>query len=149
MPRSCGQTIAEFHKLAEDEVKVAGIVRNENRSAKPLPDAVIRENDLLLLEGEPLALERVVTSTGLKLSREHRRPEAGEALDEIGVIEAVIGPGSVLIGQTAERMALYERFHVNLIAVSRARRAPDRTPAHHHAAAGRRHRPSGQSHETA
>src|SRR5687768_16043460 len=115
-----GQTSAEFHKLAEDEVKVAGIVRNEKRSAKLLPYAEIRENDLLLLEGEPLALERVVTSTGLKLSREHRRPEAGEALDEIGVIEAVIGPGSVLIGQTAERMALYERFHVNLIAVSRA-----------------------------
>jgi di/tricarboxylate transporter len=115
-----GRTIAQFHKLAEDEVKVAGIVRNERRSAKPLPDAVIRENDLLLLEGEPVALERVVASTGLKLSREHRRPEAGEALDEIGVIEAVIGPGSVLIGQTAERLALYERFHVNLIAVSRA-----------------------------
>src|SRR5919112_1465215 len=69
-----GQTIAEFHRLAEEQVKVAGIVRNERRSAKPLPDAVIHENDLLLLEGEPVALERVVASTGLKLSREHHTP---------------------------------------------------------------------------
>jgi di/tricarboxylate transporter len=115
-----GQTIAQFHKLAEDEVKVAGIVRNEKRAAKPLPDAVIRENDLLLLEGEPVALERVVATTGLKLSREHHTPNSEEGTDEVGVIEAVIGPGSVLIGQSAERMALYERYHVNLIAVSRA-----------------------------
>jgi di/tricarboxylate transporter len=115
-----GHTIAEFHKLAEDEVKVAGIVRNEKRSATPFPDAVIHENDLLLLEGEPVALERVVASTGLKLSREHHMPVSEEGTDEIGVIEAVIGPGSVLIGRSAERMALYERFHVNLIAVSRA-----------------------------
>jgi len=115
-----GRTIADFHRLAEDAVKVAGIVRNEKRSAKPLPDAVIRENDLLLLEGEPVALERVVASTGLKLSGDHRVPEADQANDEIGVIEAVIGPGSVLIGQSAGRMGLYERYHVNLIAVSRA-----------------------------
>jgi di/tricarboxylate transporter len=114
-----GGTVADLHKLAEDEVKVAGIVRNENRSAKPLPDAVIRENDLLLLEGEPTALESFVVRADLKLTHEHRKPDVDEATDEIGVIEAVIGPNSVLTDRSVERLSLFQQFGVNLLAVSR------------------------------
>src|SRR5690606_22899832 len=95
-------------------------IRNETRSSRPLPDATIHENDVLMLEGEPDALEGAVALAGLKLSREHRQPKMEAATDEIGVIEAVIGPSSVLMGASAERLALYERFHVNLLAVSRS-----------------------------
>jgi di/tricarboxylate transporter len=115
-----GGVVADLHRLADDEVKVVAIIRNETRSSRPLPDAVIRENDLLLLEGDPAALDRVVAAARLKLTREHRLPEIEEATDEIGVIEAIVGPGSVLIDQSAERLGLYERFHVNLLAVSRS-----------------------------
>ncbi|MCB5175020.1 MULTISPECIES: SLC13 family permease [Microvirga] len=115
-----GQTVADLRKMANDEVKVAAIIRNETRSSSPLPDATFRENDLLMLEGEPDALESTVARAGLKLTHEHRQPETEEATDEIGVIEAVVGPNSVLTGISAERIALYERFRVNLIAVSRS-----------------------------
>ncbi|MGO4570478.1 SLC13 family permease [Microvirga sp. 2TAF3] len=115
-----GQTVADLRKMGQGDVKVAAIIRNETRSSSPLPDAAIRENDLLLLEGEPDALESVVARAGLKLSREHRRPETDEATDEIGVIEAIVGPNSVLTGASAERIALYEQFQVNLLAVSRS-----------------------------
>jgi di/tricarboxylate transporter len=115
-----GQTVADLRKLANDEVKVSAIIRKETRSSSPLPDATIREDDVLLLEGEPDALESAVARAGLKLSREHRQPETDEATDEIGVIEAIVGPNSVLTGASAERLALYERYHVNLLAVSRS-----------------------------
>ncbi|HEX2555175.1 MAG TPA: SLC13 family permease [Microvirga sp.] len=114
-----GQTVADIHKLGEDEVKVASIIRANDRSAKPLPDAVIRENDTVMLEGEPAALERVVARAGLKLTREDRSIATDEATDEIGVVEAVVGPRSVLIDQSAERLSLYQRYGVNLLAVSR------------------------------
>jgi di/tricarboxylate transporter len=115
-----GQTVADLHKLAHGEVKVAAIIRNETRSSSPLPDVTLRENDLLMLEGEPDALESTVARAGLKLSREHHLPVTEEATDEIGVIEAIVGPSSVLAGLSAERIGLYERFGVNLIAVSRS-----------------------------
>ncbi|QFU15241.1 SLC13 family permease [Microvirga thermotolerans] len=115
-----GLTVADLHQMANGEVKVAAIIRNETRSSSPLPDAAIRENDVLLLEGEPDALESLVARAGLKLSHEHRRPETDEATDEIGVIEAIVGPNSVLTGVSAERIALYRRFQVNLLAVSRS-----------------------------
>ena len=74
-----GQTVADLHRLANGEVKVAAIIRNETRSSSPLPDAKIRENDLLMLEGESDALESAVARAGLKLTREHRQPETDEA----------------------------------------------------------------------
>ncbi|HEV2602318.1 MAG TPA: SLC13 family permease [Microvirga sp.] len=114
-----GQTVADIHKLAEEEVKVASIIRANDRSAKPLPDAVIREDDTVMLEGDPAALERVVARAGLKLTREDREIATDEATDEIGVIEAVIGPRSLLIDHSAEGLQLYQRYGVNLLAVSR------------------------------
>jgi len=114
-----GRTVADIHRLAEAEVKVASIIRASGRSAKPLPDAVIRENDTIMIEGDPAALERVVARAGLKLTREDRGIATDEATDEIGVIEAVIGPRSILIDQSAERLSLYQRYGVNLLAVSR------------------------------
>ncbi|HZH10863.1 MAG TPA: SLC13 family permease [Microvirga sp.] len=115
-----GQTVADLHTLAHGQVKVAALIRNETRSSSPLPDMMIRENDVLMLEGEPDALESAVARAGLKLSREHHQPEMEEATDEIGVIEAIVGPNSALAGLSAERIGLYERFGVNLIAVSRS-----------------------------
>jgi len=115
-----GQTVADLHRLANGDVKVAAIIRNETRSSSPLPDMRLRENDLLMLEGESESLESTVARAGLRLSREHRLPEMDEATDEIGVIEAIVGPSSVLTGLSAERIGLYERFGVNLIAVSRS-----------------------------
>jgi di/tricarboxylate transporter len=114
-----GRTVADLHRTAEGEVRVAAILRGGNGSAQPLPDAVLREDDLLLLEGEPAALERAVARASLRLTREHRVPEVAEAADEVGAIEAVIGPGSMLVDRSVEGLALWERFQVNLLAVSR------------------------------
>ena len=92
-----GKTVADLLRMANGDVKISAIIRNETRSSSPFPDAPIRENDLLLLEGEPDSLESIVARAGLKLSGEHRRPEA-EQTDEVGVIEAIVGPNSLLSG---------------------------------------------------
>ena len=117
-----GQTVSELRKQADQEVMVTAVVRDE-QTAAPLPDMKLQPNDIVLLQGEPAALERAVARSDLELEGESRasRTEAkNEQNDEIGVIEAVIGPNSLLIGQAAGRIALHERFNVNLLAVSRS-----------------------------
>ncbi|HEX7114821.1 MAG TPA: SLC13 family permease [Steroidobacter sp.] len=114
-----GRTISDLRKQANEEVMVTAVVRDEQKTT-PLPDMVLKENDIVLLEGEPKALERVVARAELELEGEQRDTGTGQKQEEIGVVEAVIGPGSILIGQTAGRMALHERFNVNLLAVSRS-----------------------------
>ncbi len=117
-----GQTIRDFATLCDHDVLVIAVIRNHSERVRPLPDVVLRENDIILLEGDPEALERAVARTKLKLVGQDRIVAGGgRGVDqEIAGIEAVIGPTSILIGQTAKRMALHDRFDINLLAVSRS-----------------------------
>jgi di/tricarboxylate transporter len=115
-----GQTVSDLRKHVEQEVMVTAIVRDQQRAA-PLPDLVLQANDIVLLQGEPAALERVVARSDLELEGENRTTRTEETTnEEIGVIEAVVGPHSMLIGRAAGRLALHDRFNVNLLAVSRS-----------------------------
>ncbi|MEA3040541.1 MAG: hypothetical protein QOC65_30 [Sphingomonadales bacterium] len=112
-----GKTVAELRAMSDDEIEVTGLHRGEVRRTVPLPDAVIDAGDVLILKGEPEALERAIAAAGLKLEGHHRESAAGSS--NVGVIEAVIERGSPLAGEAAGRMALHARHGVNLIAVSR------------------------------
>ncbi|HEY8564884.1 MAG TPA: SLC13 family permease [Beijerinckiaceae bacterium] len=115
-----GQTVADLKRLADGDVAVTGLLRNRSRSATPLPDATLRADDIVLLKGEPDALERAVARGELELEGEDRPTEEEDPSEEVGVVEAIVTGNSVLAGQSAGRMALHERHHINLIAVSRA-----------------------------
>ncbi|HEX8653710.1 MAG TPA: SLC13 family permease [Allosphingosinicella sp.] len=112
-----GKTVAELRAMSDDEIEVTGLHRGEVRRGAPLPDAVIDAGDVLILKGEPEALERAIAAAGLELEGHHRESAAGSS--NVGVIEAVIERGSPLAGGAAGRMALHARHGVNLIAVSR------------------------------
>lgn len=109
------ETVAEFRARHDHEVTVTAILRAGIRST-PFPDTVLKPEDLLILGGAPDSLERVIAADGLVLEGQEREaPQGGE----VGVLEAVIGTDSALVGRTAGRLGLHERFGVNLIAVSR------------------------------
>ena len=115
-----GITIAAFHALTEGEVVVTGVHRGERRRTVPLPDASLNAGDVLILEGDPEALERAIATAGLQLDGQDRQAVTETAASEIGVIEAVVGRDSLLVGAAAGRMALHDRHGVNLLAVSRS-----------------------------
>jgi di/tricarboxylate transporter len=116
-----GQTVSELRKQADQEVRVTAIVRDE-KTAVPSPNTKLQPNDIVMLQGEPAALERAVARSDLELEGENRLARSEANSDEIGVIEAVIGPNSLLIGQAAGHLGLHDRFNVNLLAVSRSGR---------------------------
>jgi di/tricarboxylate transporter len=116
---SAGHTVAELKRMGEGEVTVTALVR-EDRTRTPLPDAQLRENDIVLLKGEPDALEQVVAEANLKLGREDKTPASDDPTDEIGVVEAVIPQASAMVGRSVSDLELFQRHQINLIAVSRA-----------------------------
>jgi di/tricarboxylate transporter len=111
------ETVSQFRARHEHEVAVTAILRAGIRST-PFPDTTLKPEDLLILTGEPDSLERVIAADGLELEGQHRENPEG-ASDDVGVIEAVVGKDSALVGHTAGRLGLHERFGVNLIAISR------------------------------
>jgi di/tricarboxylate transporter len=117
---SIGETVSGLSRKSDDEVRVTGIVRDAACTTTSLPEAVLRKGDIVLLEGGPEALERAVARSNLELEGQNRPTRRESSDNEIGGIEVVIGPTSILIGQSAGRFALHERFNINLLAVSRS-----------------------------
>jgi di/tricarboxylate transporter len=119
-----GKTVADLLKLSGGDARVTSILRKRTMRMTPLPDAVLKTDDILLLEGDPEALDRLVSQARLSVTGDR---QAGDDADsDIMAIEAVIGESSPLIGWTAQRLALYDRFKVNLLAVSRQGERLDR-----------------------
>lgn len=114
-----GETVAEFLERHEQEVEVTSVLRGDMHGAV-LPGMHLEEGDVLILSGEPDALERVVAADQLALAGEDKADAASLQGDDVGVIEAVVTTDSALIGRTAKRLLLRERLGMNLIAVSRA-----------------------------
>jgi di/tricarboxylate transporter len=76
---------------------------------------------VLLLEGEPAALERVVARGGLELagtSEEDKKEGSDE--DTVGVVEGVITGDSILIGANMTEIDVRERYNANVLAISRS-----------------------------
>jgi di/tricarboxylate transporter len=113
-----GQTLRALRKQLSGAVSVNAVVREGEKRASQ--DTVIQPDDRLILEGEPAALDDAVKTAGLELEGDDREVKSEKPDEEIGTLEAVIGPGSLVIGNTAARLALHERFNVNMIAVSRS-----------------------------
>ncbi len=111
-----GKPLNELLALAGGEAVVTSIVRAKNRRVVPLPDVTLREGDLLLIEGDHAALDRLVASG--KLSMTGGR-ETSEDEETPVAIEGVIAADSSLIGWSAARLGLFDRFRLNLLAVSR------------------------------
>ena len=115
-----GKTIASLGGKAGDEVTVASLLRDGRRDLDAHGNTKLREGDIVMLEGAPDALERIIAAEGLELEGQHRPFEDSGSGEEVGVVEAVIGTDSILIGEAAGRLELHRRYDINLLAVSRS-----------------------------
>jgi len=109
--------VADLQALGGGKAMITGIIGSDGRRRTPLPDAALRSGDILLMEGEPEALDMMVGQGLLKLTK--REVSLQEPADEAGAVEAIIGPGSGLIGMTVQELALFEHTGLILLAVSR------------------------------
>jgi len=114
-----GETVESFIDRHDNEVTIANVVRYDVRTSITA-EFLLAAGDTLILGGDPDTLERVIAGDHLALAGQHRDLPEGSEDDEVGVIEAVITTGSVLVRQSAGRLRLQQRYGVNLIAVSRA-----------------------------
>lgn len=111
-----GKTVSHLLKAAEGNARIASIMRADGLAITPLPDSVLREGDILLLEGDPAALDRLVTQAKLSLTEGR---EVGTKNGDVEAVEAVVGENSMLIGVSAQRVALFDRYRANVLAVTR------------------------------
>ncbi len=115
-----GLRIGALHDLAGGEARVMMLLSGGRRRPRPHPNTKVHPGDVLLLQGEPQALDELINRGKLRLTRSDRPVAMEEPTDEVRVVEAVVGGESDLIGRSAQQSDLYGRHGVNLLAVSRS-----------------------------
>jgi di/tricarboxylate transporter len=98
---------------------VSAIIREGHGRYIPGRHWTLYANDLLILQGDPVALKPVIEQGGLELPGAAELPRTGSKDDELEAAEAVVTEGSLLIGQTLETLSLRQRFEVNILALGR------------------------------
>lgn len=116
---AAGRRLQEIEDEAEGDVTVAGIARGERRALLPSGYERIAAGDVLILKGDPKALEHVVNAHGLELVGSGGEKAKALRSEEVGTVEAVIKPGSILIGGSPRSLALRRVHGVNLLALAR------------------------------
>ena len=111
-------TVKALEDASENEIDVITLLRGARRRYEPAGNMVIKPGDILILQGEPAALQRIVALEKLTLTRDDKK-ETDTPTDDIGVMEAVITPDSELVGSSAGQLKLFDRHGINLLAVSR------------------------------
>jgi di/tricarboxylate transporter len=111
---------SEIETLGEGQVKLTTIVRERFRRYKPTPALRLHAGDVLLLEGDPAALEKVVARGGLELGGKAAEASGEGDADTIGVVEGVVTADSLLVGANLIDMDVRKRYDVNVLAISRS-----------------------------
>ncbi len=114
------QTIGNLD-LGKDDVKIRAVIGTDGQRSVGLPDVKLVSGMTLVLEGGDEALDRFFARVPLVPARAEDQVEKDEANEELRSIEAVVTPDSSLIGQSAERVRLQDRYGVQLLAIRRNR----------------------------
>jgi di/tricarboxylate transporter len=117
--KAWGKSLGEIEALADNEVRIAGLVRGKAKRMAPPPTEKVRARDVLIVEGEPDAIKELIDIGGLKLLDGDGLGAEQLRSEEVAVVEAVIKPGSALAGKTPTRLRLRRVYGINLLAIAR------------------------------
>lgn len=114
-----GQTLRESNLGRDHGLTVVAVRRNEQTIYAPSPEFLVQEGDTLAVEGPT---ERILAgkSTLGVISKSEQKLQAmpGEGSD-VRLLEAVVMPGSPLLGRTLKESRFRERYGMSVLALHR------------------------------
>ncbi|UTW52927.1 SLC13 family permease [bacterium SCSIO 12827] len=119
-----GMTRGELRMLATDcDVLIVNIIRRGRRMAKLPQGDGLKVGDKLLLESSSEGLDRLTTAMDLKVGTMKGTKSENMIDEDMDLAEAVVRPGSRMIGRELLSLRLRSRYDTDILAVSRQGRA--------------------------
>jgi di/tricarboxylate transporter len=117
--KSDGVRLRDLEPVAEaEDLNLIGLLRGGRRMSGFARWQTIEAGDVIVVEGEPSAIEAFTGKAGLEFegTTEH---EGGMTGGGLALMEAIVPDGARVAGRTARQMGLLSREGVSLIGVSR------------------------------
>jgi di/tricarboxylate transporter len=114
-----GKTLDESGFGRDLHLTVLGVVREGETPILPRADTRLREADVLIVEGDREEILKIKETAGLDIRPEVELAFTGEDEEGFVLAEAILTPGSPLIGRTLKTYQLRERHGVQALAIHR------------------------------
>jgi di/tricarboxylate transporter len=114
-----GRRLVDLETAAQGDIAVVALVRRKDRMLAPSGYLRLQAGDILIVEADTTALQRVVRQAGLVMVGETELSAENLRSERVGLVEVVVTPGSRLEGRTARSLRLHTRYGLNLLGVAR------------------------------
>ncbi|HJU85874.1 MAG TPA: SLC13 family permease [Gemmatimonadota bacterium] len=117
--RLAGKTLGESGFGRDLDLTVVRVIREGQSPILPQGDTVLREGDVLIVEGNREEILKIKDTAGLDIRPDVELSVAGQEEEGIVLAEAILVPGSPLIGRTLRSYELRDRHGIQVLAIHR------------------------------
>ena len=116
--KAIGMSVHEVDALASADADIVGLIRKGERITLDRRRR-LEAGDILIFESAPERIAKAAKAAGLELIAGGKPVSPDLQSDDVELIEAVVGPTSMLEGHTAGGFRLRQRYRITLLAASR------------------------------
>lgn len=117
--RFVGRRLVDLEVLGQGDMVVVALIRRDDRMLAPSGFLRLQAEDILVVEADTATLEFIAEKAELVVEGSAEVETENLRSERVGLMEAVIVPGSRLEARTAQGMRLHSRYGVNLLGVAR------------------------------
>ena len=118
-----GRSISDLRWRDRFKVTVLGMDRDGHPITLPSAEEVVHAGDVLYVQGGAKGLVDLVRRQKLHNLQDHLDREARKKAPTGRLVELLVGPGSVLVGQTLRELAFAQRYNATVMGVQHHRTA--------------------------
>jgi di/tricarboxylate transporter len=114
-----GKTLGESGLGRDLDLLVVRVLREPEQSLWPRRNLVLQAGDTLLVEGARAEVLKVKDTAGIEIRPEVTLSDPDLRSEDAALVEALVVPGSPLVGRTLARAHLRQRFRVQVLGLNR------------------------------
>ena len=112
------QSLKAIEDATENQISIVALLRGARRILAPTPNELLKEGDLLLIEGQPDHLNHLQLLTDLELNKHQLSPEELQSGD-VKLLEVVVNTGARIANRSIEQSNIREYYGVNILGIAR------------------------------
>jgi di/tricarboxylate transporter len=114
-----GKTLGQSGLGAELDLNVLRIVRDEQEFLAPSARRTLRAGDVLLVEGAREQILKIKDTAGIEIRADVELADPNLTSEETALVEALVPPGSPLLGRTLRGMRFRDRYDLQVLGLNR------------------------------